>query len=153
MSLSQDRLDRYRRIAASKRPLPGKHGLRPHTVAIITRYSFGQHTGDIDMSSLIPLTEQDGQPPKVRWLNGEQLALSGLAKGAIDIGPITPEFNGGGTAISAFDGTPLDTGDVLHLLITGPTHPNGALYKVVDITSDRALHYTLRATPGSESTE
>jgi len=135
----------------SIRSIPGQFGLRPHTVQIINRFAYGQHTGDVDLSSATPLVEHGNTNPKVRWLDDEALAVGGLPSGTVEIGPITPKFDAGGTALATLDARNLDTGDSLHLLITGPKHPSGALYKVVRINADRAMHYMLRATPVSEN--
>ncbi len=133
------------------RSIAGRLGFRTHTVALVQHYAMGQHTGDVDLSSAQPIHERDGYPPKVVWLNDEQLTLAGLGNGAIDIGPITPEFPGGGTDLSALTGADLSTGDTLHLLITGPNHPNGALYRIKSVTAEKALNYKIRAVPVSQS--
>jgi hypothetical protein len=142
-----------RKTLYAARSIAGRLGFRVHTVAIVKHYSMGQHTGDIDVSDVVPLTEQDGYPPKVSWLDDEAITLSGLGKGAVDIGPITPSFVGGGTDLSSLTGQNLSTGDTLHLLITGPMHPDGALYRVKDITAEKALNYRIRAVPVSEYSE
>ncbi len=140
-----------RKTLYAARSIAGRLGFRVHTVALIQHYSMGEHTGDVDLSKTIPLTEQDGYAPKTVWLNDEQLALSGLGRGTVDIGPITPEFPGGGTSLGSLDARDLATGDTLHVLITGPNHPEGAVYKVVDIKADKALNYRMRATPVSSN--
>lgn len=142
-------VDELKKTLYAARSIAGRLGFRVHTVALLRRYAEGQHTGDIDSSDIIPITEQDGYPPKTVWLNSEQLALSGLAKGALDIGPITPSFSGGGTDLSFLDGRDLETGDALYLLITGPNEPDGTVYRIQDITAHKALNYRLRATPVS----
>ena len=95
--------------------------------------------------------ENNGNPPKVRWLSQKELALGSLPTGSVEIGPITPDFSGGGTALSNFDGSALAEGETLHIEITGPRHPTGALYSVAEIRADRALHWTIVAAPVSAS--
>jgi len=142
-----------RKTLFAARSIAGRLGFRVHTVALVKRYALGQHTGDVDLSDVTPLTEQDGYPPKTTWLNDEQLALGNLPGGSVDVGPITPAFPGGGTDLSSLTGDLLETGDTLHLLITGPNHPEGALYRIKDIKSDKALNYRIRAIPVSAATE
>lgn len=142
-----------RKALYAARSIAGRLGFRVHTVALVKRFALGEHTGDVDLSDVTPLTEQDGYPPKTVWLNDEQLALGGLPGGSVDVGPITPAFPGGGTDLTTLTGARLETGDTLHLLITGPNHPDGALYRIKDIKSDKALNYRIRAIPVSANTE
>lgn len=130
------------------RAIPGSFGLRPFTVSIRTGQWNGTNTGrGAEGIDLVPITEANGQPPKVRQLNTEELALGNLGKGSIQIGPITPAFPGGGTSEGAF-GDLLEQGMTLHLVVTGPgTSEYGDLYLLKDVKTDRALHYTLTAEP------
>ncbi len=146
-------VNELRKTLFAARSIAGRLGFRVHTVALVKRYAIGQHTGDIDMSSLLPITEQDGYPPKTVWLDDETLALANLGAGSVDVGPITPSFPGGGTDLSKLTGANLDTGDTLHLLITGPNHPEGALYRIKEVRADKALNYRIRAVPVSTSKE
>lgn len=93
------------------------------------------------------IVEAGGQPPKIRWLNDEELAVGSLQPGTVQIGPITPAFPGGGTNLGSLDGSQLEAGDVRHIWIVGPMHPQGAAYKVSKLTADRALRYVIQATP------
>lgn len=142
-----------RKTLYAARSIAGRLGFRVHTVALVHRYSMGEHTGDVDLSNTVPITEQDGYPPKTTWLDDEELALGSLPTGTVEIGPITPAFPGGGTDLSSLTGSLLTGGDVLHLLITGPNHPEGAFYKIKDVKADRALNYKIRATPVSGNQE
>lgn len=146
-----ERLDRYRRIANRVRAIPGFHGLRPYSVAIlITTYS-GDYTGRGDaITEVTPITEANGQPPKVRQLNTEELALTGLGKGALRIGPITPAHDTGGTAIETIKPC-LAAGQTLHVLVTGPEYPNGAKFALKSFNSDHAIHFTMDVEPVSEN--
>lgn len=142
-----------RKTLYAARSIAGRLGFRVHTVSIVKRFAYGEHTGDLDEMALIPLTEQDGYSPKTSWLNGEELAVGGLPAGTVEIGPITPAFPGGGTDLSVLTGGDLTTGDMLQLLITGPNHPDGALYRIKDIKADKALNYKITAIPTSAYTE
>jgi hypothetical protein len=85
--------------------------------------------------------------PKIRWLKEDEIAVGGLLAGSVEIGPITPLHQGGGTDLTALQGADLNTGDVRMLRITGPKHPTGADYRVTSLQADKALRYMIRAEP------
>lgn len=137
-----------RKLAYSVRAIPGQLGVRPHRVSVLKRSWSGSHVGDGDRTDVeTDIVEAGGQPPKVRWLSDEELAVGSLNPGTVEIGPITPAFPGGGTRLGTLDGSELAAGNVRHIWIVGPQHPRGAAYKVTKLTLDRALHYTIQATP------
>lgn len=141
-------------MLARVRAIPGQLGLRPHTVSVVSRSWSGGQTGEGDETVVnVPIVEADGRPPKVRWLSNEEIALGGLPSGSVQIGPITPSFSDGGTNLSDLDGSDLETSDTRQLRITGPQHPNGALYRVKALNADSALHYTIVAVPAGSSPE
>jgi hypothetical protein len=90
---------------------------------------------------------EQGFPPKIRWLKNDELALGALPEGTVDIGPLTPTNSSGGLALALIDGSRLEVGAVRLLRITGPQHPNGADYRVMSTSVDRAIHYMIRACP------
>lgn len=138
--------DSFLDMVRDVRAIPGRDiGARPHTVALATITWSGTHTGDgNDIETTTDLTEGDGQPPKIRWLNDEQLAVGGLSDGEIEIGPITPS---GDVDLSQIRFDDAETGDQTQLIITGPKHPNGARYRITRITADRATQWRIRARP------
>jgi hypothetical protein len=136
---------------ASIRAIPGQFGLRPHAVALVTGFSTGDHTGDGDvLDEDLPITEGE-YPPKVRWLKDEEIAVGALENGSIEIGPITPSFSTGGTALADIRGDALERGETRFVRITGPKHPDGALYQITRITADRAMNYRIQAKPVSHT--
>lgn len=140
--------DRYRAIAYRYRNLPAQHGLRPYTVSVVTKSYTGDVTGEGNQVEIVtPITESDGQPPKVRWLNDEELALGQLGKGTIEVGPITPDFSGGGTDIATLLQTSAENAELVLYRVTGPEFPNGADFKRVGSDSSAALHYKIRLQP------
>jgi hypothetical protein len=147
MSLPSTRRDRYRRIAGRARRIPGEHGLREHHVSVVIARTGGTYTGDGGRWETENEILELGQPPKVRWLNDQDLALGQLPAGSVEIGPITPANSKGGTAITLADGSQLTVGDVEVIRITGPQHPGGADYRKLTMHVDRALHWTIRAAP------
>lgn len=139
--------DRFRRIAGKVRGIPGTFGLRPYTVAIVQGAWSGTYAGEgIEVATETAITEANGQPPKVRWLDDEQLALGGLGRGTVEIGPVTPDHSAGGTALSTLI-PELARGRTLHVKLTGPEFPTGALFAVSEVKTDRALRWMLRAIP------
>lgn len=145
--------DAFKAIVWSARNIPGLYGLRPHTVEVGLGTWTGVDTG-IGTKSVTwtPIVERGGQPPKVRWLNTEELAVGGLQNGAAQIGPITPEFSVGGTSVATLMQSAIAKGQTRHVRITGPTHPNGALYVIRNSDFGSALHYMLTCEPVAEQT-
>ncbi len=140
-----------KQLTYSVRGIAGKLGVRPHTVSILKRSWSGSQPGDGTQTDVeLRIHEAGGQPPKVRWLTEEQLAVGSLEAGTVQIGPITPKFQGGGTDLSFLDGSLLEAKEARLLRITGPMHPRGAIYKVTKLTADHALHYTITASPVSD---
>lgn len=130
------------------RAIAGELGFRPHTVAIVVVSTPGLHTGDGTRTEVVtPITEANGQPPRVRWLKDEDLALGQLPLGTVEVGPITPAFAGGGTETDLLTGADLSVGEVRLLRITGPNHPNGADYTIRSVTADRPLRRVITAVP------
>lgn len=149
MSAGTLQRDRFRAIAHRVRAIPGERfGLRPHTVSLVTATWSGAVTGEgVETTTTTEIIELNGQPPKCRWLRGDEVAIGGLAAGTVDVGPITPEL---GASLDALNVGALATGGTRHLLITGPNHPTGAKYRIIDIDSSMALHYMIRAVPVSQ---
>lgn len=139
-----------KRILFRARAIAGRMGLHPHTVELgLTTWS-GPYTGDgTPTTTWTPIVERGGQPPKVRWVSDEEIAVGGLAGGSIRIGPITPDFSGGGTSAAILAGAAATTRMTRHVRIIGPAHPAGALYAIKGSDFGSALHYTLTCEPVS----
>lgn len=143
--------DSLKPLARSIRGIPGTLGIRPHSVSLLEREWSGTYSGDgtrTDTSTAI--VEGNGQPPKVRWLTDEDIAVGGLSAGTIEVGPITSDHDAI-ARIGDIRGDDLDAGDARYLVITGPKHPNGAKYRITEVRADRAIHYTLRARPVNQA--
>lgn len=145
MPLSDD----LKAILYECRAIPGELGLRPYTVTVVQGAWSGSYAGEgIEVATETAITESGSQPPKVRWLDDEQLALGGLSRGTVEIGPVTPDHTGGGTALSELVPA-VSTGHTVHVKLTGPAHPTGALYAISEVKTDRALRWMIRAVPVS----
>ena len=141
MTLASDLLP----VLYDARSIMGSLGMRPHTVTRVVRYAESPRS---DLDSLeTPITEANGYPPKVRWLKEEEIAVGGLSAGTVEVGPMTPKFSGGGTDIALLRGDDLQPGDKLYFRITGPQHPDGALYRKTKLVTEKALRYVLQLEP------
>ena len=145
--------DSLRQLAYNVRAIPNAYGLRPyHSVAILAGAWSGTVTGrGLFTAELTPITEANGAPPKVREVSTEELALGNLGKGSLKIGPITPDFPGGGTAIDVLKPA-VDAGQTVQVLITGAGNPDGSLYVIKSINADHGLHWTMTVTPVQNAT-
>jgi hypothetical protein len=143
MTLADDLMQ----VVFDGRGIAGSLGFRPYRVYIVAESYTGQHTGEgggnIDETEIV---EGSNQPPKVRWLKDEEIAVGNLAGGTIEIGPITPAFSSGGTDLSGLLDD-LERGSECFVRIVGPKHPNGAKYRLTERRMERALRYMLRAVP------
>ena len=137
---------------AAIRAIPGQFGLRQHSVEIVTVFLQGTHTGDgARAEASVSITESGGQNPKVRWAKSEDVAMGLIPKGFVTVGPITPEFVGGGTTLSDLTGSELTPGEVRLMRITGPQHPEGADYTIIDVKAEKALNYIITGIPVSSA--
>jgi hypothetical protein len=131
------------------RAIAGRLGIRPHSVALVIVTTSGDHTGDgTRTESETAITEAEGQPPKVVWAKGEDVVMGLAAKGEVIVGPITPEFSGGGTSLDLLTGADLSEGQVRLLRISGP-NVNGGVedYTIKSVEAVKALRYMIRAVP------
>lgn len=129
----------------------GELGFRPHTVEIVVTHWSGQHTGEVhEGDEVTAITEGAGQPPKVRALKDDEIALGNLNNGTLEVGPITPEFAGGGTSDDLLFGA-IPRGATKYVRITGPLAPNGAMYRIRASRRDRSLRRMLTIEPVTAS--
>lgn len=139
---------RYRRIANRYRRLPGAHGLRPWRVYVSTgawsetgTREFGDGTRtDTDTEIL-----EYGQPPRVREVNDEAIALSSdLAKGDYVVGPITPVV---GTAWATLLGSAVTAGQTFRVKLVHSETSETVHCLVKESKMDRALRYVITVSP------
>jgi hypothetical protein len=143
--------DDVRAICFNVRQIPGNLGMRPYAVKVVQETWSGEERGQGTYARTeTPIVEANGQNPKVRQLNTEEVALGGYGKGTWKIGPITPDFPGGGTLRSKLTPT-LPDNTLLWFELTGPGKPDGGRFTLVDITDHRAFHYTVVVTESAEN--
>lgn len=142
------RRSRYRTIANRVRRLPGEHGLRPWRVYISTGAwsdTSSNEFGDGSRTDTEVEILEHGQPPKVREIGDEQIALStDLTKGDLAIGPITPVV---GTPWATLLATSATSGQTVRVKLVhdevGTTlHCSGKASQM-----DRALRYMMTVHP------
>lgn len=145
--------DDLKPIVWALRAIPAQFGLRPYRVSLVTGVNLGAHTGDeAGAYPEIVISEHGGAPPKVRQLNDEEIALANMGGGLWKVGPFTPYFTGateGGNYLPDILGKNLDTGDTHYVRLVGPAYPDGALFRIVKVGHDHALHYELTIAPVS----
>lgn len=141
--------DDIRELAFELRALPGEEfEIRPYTVEVVTRTWSGDYPGEgLSAITTTPITEAHGQPPKVRVVNDEQRALGNFPKGSLRVGPITPDFPGGGTSIETLNPSGLNPGESFYYVITGPDYPDGARFLVTEAKADKTFGFFVTLAP------
>ncbi len=143
--------DDLKPVVYAGRALAGEYGFRVHTVAILNEHFDALHdNSEFAGANLQPLVEANGQPPKVVWKKNDAVGFGNAMEDIVEVGPITPAFAGGGTDLTDLMGT-LASGQVRHLVITGPKVPDGARYRIIDVRAERALRYMITAQAESEA--
>jgi hypothetical protein len=134
-----------RRLANHVRAIPGRMGIRPYTVEAQVTSSAGAEFGEgIQTVITTVITEANGQPPKVRWLSNKEIALGGYEDGTVEVGPITPDFPGGGTLIATLHPNPTAVNSTVRFVLRGPDYPaTGARFRLNNLKHDRFCHYIL----------
>lgn len=134
---------------SAARAIAGSLGLHPYRVYIRSGSWAGTYTGDGAVTVTETEVTENGQPPKVRFVSDETVALGAVARGSCTIGPITPSHSSGGTSIALLEGSSLVVGQTLHARLV---HSDGSetRYRVTDVAKDSALHYTLTCEPVGE---
>ncbi len=145
--------DDLRELAQSIRAIPGRDfECRMYTVERIESSWTGDYAGEGTRTETVTtITEGDSQPPRVRFLSPKEKAVAGLEGLIVEIGPITPEFPGGGYSWATLAGKDLAQGHVLHYRLTGPQFPAGALFSILSGGADRVFGHRLQLAPVSES--
>lgn len=136
----------YREIANRYRRIPGEHGLRPWRVfAVVGVWSGSGHFGDgIKTETETEILEQ-GQPPKVRHVRDEVIALGvNLQTGDMVIGPITPVV---GTPWSTMTGDAAAVNNSFLIRLVNAETGDSFLCTVVTVSNDRALRTMITVRP------
>ena len=140
--------DKWRRIADKIRKVPSTFGLREHTVSLVrSQWTSGELGVGEELTTETPITVYGGAPPKIRFPSQREIALGLMSLGELTIGPFTPDYGPGGIDRGLFNGDGLTRGDGQHIKVTGPQHPEGALYRIKNCNVDHALRIVLVCLP------
>lgn len=138
MSLRGD----LRSVVHEVRAIPADFGVRPYQAFAVTRLWSGEEPGEgADEICREEITEARGNPPRIRFLNVEEIAVGGFESGTVELGPVTPDFPGGGTLIDSVKRSGGGRRTLLHIELVGPEFPTGANFKLKETFSDRGYHY------------
>jgi len=138
-------------IAQKLRAIPGKLGLRAYTVQRVLRQWDGARAGEGNLTETVTqIVVGEGQPPQVRWLTDEELALGGFDKGTVKVGPVTPTTPGGGYETEFLRPFP-PPNTLLHYVLTGPEYPRGANFGLARIDTERSIGIDLYLTRIADS--
>lgn len=128
-----------RKAVTRIRAIPNKFGVRVYSVSVRVRSWSGAERGEGTLTTTTyTIAEHGGAPPKVRFLNGEQLALAGESFGAeiIEVGPVTP----GNTPREYMTPDPPDNA-VVEWIVTGPKFPSGSIFTLKELRDDRGYQF------------
>lgn len=138
-----------RKLAYSLRRLPGERfEIRPYTVTVNVSAWAGDHVGEgVETVTSTAITEANGQPPRVRIVSTEQRALGSIPDGSWEVGPVTPDFPGGGTSWTTLTGGAAAAEGTVTYTLTGPEFPTGAQFVLHEARSDKTFGYRLILKP------
>ena len=144
MSLKDDLLP----LIDTLRAVPGELGFRPYQVFVRKTTYAGPRVG---IGAVLSVTETQllvgGQNPKVREIKGKDVVAgtSELISGVYEIGPLTPEFSGGGVAQSVVNPEKTSTPTTVLYVLKGPGMPtDGLLCQRMSDDVDRPLRTVIR---------
>jgi hypothetical protein len=123
------------------RAIAGELGLRVYaSVTVRVRTWSGSVTGEGTKTDVDTLLLVGGQPPKVRQVSQKDIVRSGglYEEGDLEIGPLTPQYAGGGTSIASLDPAVATRPTEVFYRIAGPGSASGGdWYKKVSDSMDR----------------
>lgn len=131
------------------RAIPGEFGLRRYRVWVVTTTFTGSRPGMPGAQETRTEVELlvNGQPPKVRNVRSRDV-IAGIAEAStieLEIGPVTPEFAGGGHYTSDLVlSTPQGVTSTVTYLVKGPgMPPSGLVCKRVFDNVDKPFRYMI----------
>lgn len=143
MSLKDDLLP----LIDTLRAIPGELGFRPYQVWVRTTTYAGPRVGIGSKNVTETRLLVGGQDPKVREVHRKDVVAgsSELVNAEYDIGPLTPEFAGGGVAASTINPDKTSTPTTVMFLLKGVGLPaDGLLCQRVGDHVDRPLRMVIR---------
>jgi len=133
-----------RKLFYQVRAIPNKLELRPYRVYIVTTTSSGAELGEgTVIPSVVEITESDNAPPRVEQLNSEEMALGGYSEDTFRVGPVTPDFPGGGTLLSVLAPNPTGSNPTVRVRLDGPRWPSGGHFEIKEVRHAKTFGYVL----------
>lgn len=131
------------------RAIPGEFGLRRYRVWVVTTTSTGVRPGMPGAQETRTEVELlvGGQPPKVRNVRSRDV-IAGLSEAStieLEIGPVTPEFAGGGhSPADLVLSAPATATPTITYLVKGPgMPPNGLVCRRIFDNVDKPFRYMI----------
>lgn len=138
------------------RAIPGDLGLHPFTVTRVTKTWASGTVGHGSATTTEQALTVGGQNPHVRNATEDEIkhllgAGSLFKPGTLLVGPLTPEFAGGGYDVDGFDASSGVATQVLYR-VTGAGFPAaGRLYRVAKFDASRPMRITMVLEPASNA--
>lgn len=134
--------------------IPKEFGFRPYTVSVVKSSTDGNlWTGENPTSETVTPILEDGYNVKVRTLSERDYFLGAPRSASLEVGPITPSFDGGGTSLDVIN-PPYAEGTNIYYLVEGPGYADGgSKFVKTSINTDKTLKYMLylqRASDGKQ---
>ncbi len=131
------------------RAIPGDLGLRPFTITVRTRSWSGTRVGDGTSTDADAILLVHGQAPKCRRVAYKETAAAGgkYQEGDYRVGPMTPDFPGGGVAFSTLAPTSQASTEIYYRLVGPDTPALGTWCSAVGEEGDHPLHRYLVVRP------
>jgi hypothetical protein len=143
MSLKDDLLP----LIDSLRAIPGELGFRPYEVYVRTTTWSGSRVGQGTRTVSETRLLVGGQNPKVREVRSKDIVAgtSEFVNATWEIGPLTPEFAGGGVSNSTVNPEKTSTPTTFHFILKGPGLPtDGLVCQRTEDDVDRPLRTVIR---------
>lgn len=136
--------DSLRLLFYQVRAIPHKLELRPYRVFVVVTTSSGDRYGQGDRTEVVTeITEADNAPPRVRQMSAEEIAVGGYDANTIEIGPVTPDYPGGGTPLSTLAPDPDVKNATVRIRVVGPRWPDGAHFLIKETHHAKTFGYKL----------
>lgn len=130
--------------------IPGKMGLRPYTVIVRVRAWDEGFVGRGDATDTdTPIRVGNNQNPKVRRVAYKETVAGGgkYQEGTYRVGPLTPDFAGGGVSFATMAPPTQDGAEIYYRLVGPDTPVTGTWCTAVGEEADHSLHRYLMLQP------
>ena len=138
--------ERLRGVVYKGRSIAGAKGFHLYAFYFLVD---SYEDGAFVTTTKVLLAEARSQAPRMKQVRYQDLAIGATPPDIIDIGPVTPI----GTNKSIIESwlQPVLDGDVRHILRVDAGNPDGKRYRVLSISTEKALRYMIRAQSEAEA--